>query len=505
VCYLKTQQNISCATLNKFFIKNDNFLLCLFFILFFNFKSCEKIMRQLTKFMTVVLLLAGLVSCSSSGQQTISDLGAKADGTTVNTKIIQKAIDQASANGGGTVIIPSGIFKTGTLYMKDNVELHLMMGAVLKGSSNHEDYPINEPQTYRSHTERYSKRALIFAEDVSNIAITGFGTIDGNSYAENFFEGDTLNNQPLGLKFISCNKITVKDVSMRNARLWMQHYLNCEDVNIDNIKVFNHGHHTNDGLVIDGCREVRVSNAKIDSHDDGIVLKSTGYAICEGITISNCVVRSQCHGIKMGTETVGGFKRIAISNMVIMSSKEKHRKMDIEVPVITAIALQITDGGTMEDISINNIVAKNVFAPIFIKLGNRARKHKPEANDPPVGSIKNIIISNLQATSAGPFSSSITGFPGHYVENVTLQNIRIHHIGGGTKDEIMQKVPENETSYPEIKMFGNKWKTGPRLPSYGLFIRHVKNITLDNVQIELMNDDARVPIYTENVHGLVEK
>jgi hypothetical protein len=206
----------------------------------------------------------------------------------------------------------------------------------------------------------------------------------------------------------------------------------------------------------------------------------------------------------MGTESTGGFKRIAVSNCVVRASDIPHPKVkEVErIQVITAIALEITDGGIMEDISVNNIVAEHVFAPIFIKLGNRARKHCEEAREPLVGEIRNIIISNLQATGAGPFSSSITGFPGHYVENVTLQNIHVSHVGGGKEEEILRVVPENEKDYPEIKMFDNDWH-GPRLPSYGLFVRHVDGLIMNNVSFDLSGKDERIPVYTEDVKSLI--
>ncbi len=455
-------------------------------------------MRNQIKKGLIILILVISVNSAFCKDYLITDYGAIGDDQSINTIEIQKTIDIASENGGGRVVVSSGTFLTGTLFFKDNVNLHIEMGAVLKGSPHLSDYPVLELQTIRSFTEGYTKKALIYAEDVHNIAITGLGTIDGNSDCEEFVNAKDISLKPLGIKLVSCSDITVRDVQLRQAGLWMQHYLACENLTIDNIKVYNHHHHTNDGLDIDGCKNVRVSNCFIDSHDDAIALKSTGPAVCENITITNCIVKSHCHGIKMGTESTGGFKRINISNCVVLPSEVKHPKSDLEFPVITAIALEITDGGTMENINVNNIAADKVFAPIFIKLGNRARLHRDDAPTPPVGIIKNIVISNLQATNAGPFSSSITGFPGHYVENITLENIYIEHVGGAKLDEIMKVIPENEKDYPEIKMFGNKWY-GPRLPSYGLFIRHAKNIHLKNVQFKLLNDDARIPIFTEDV------
>lgn len=454
-------------------------------------------MPAITRYL-LLLTIAGLFlsGCQShDGIYLITDFGAKAGQEHVNTEAIQEAIDQASKDGGGVVIVPQGTFVTGTIYMKDSVTLHVRKGATLKGSCNLDDYPVNELQTYRSYTERYSKKSLIFAEDAQYITLRGEGVIDGNGDCEGLHEEGS--DKPLGIRLVSCQHVEVRDLKLQNARLWMQHYLNCEDLSIDNLSVFNFGNTTNDGLNIDGCRDVRVSNCYIHSHDDAIALKSTGPAPCEDITITNCVAQSHCHGIKMGTESTGGFKRINISNCAIRASEIPAHGVD-RVQVITAIALEMVDGGTMEDIHVNNITAEHVFAPIFIKLGDRDRKHKEDAKEPGPGTLRDVTISNLTATNAGPFSSSITGYPGHYVENVTLSNIRISHYGGGKADEIMDKVPENKGDYPEIKMFGNDWH-GPRLPSYGFFVRHVKNLTMENVTLELQSPDARKPVYMEDV------
>lgn len=450
----------------------------------------------------ILLAVLLFIGCSQQedGRYLVTDYGAKGDGKTLNTKAIQQAIDEASDNGGGVVIIPHGTFVSGTIYLKDSVTLHVRKGATLLGSSNLSHYPVNELQTYRSYTERYSKSSLIYAEDAQHITLRGEGVIDGNGDCKPFQDPKEDETKPLGIRLVSCKHVEVRDLKLQNAGLWMQHYLNCENLSIQNISVHNHGNFTNDGLNIDGCRHVRVSDCYIHSHDDAIALKSTGPSPCQDITITNCVAQSHCHGIKMGTESTGGFKRINISNCAIRASDIPAHGVD-RVQVITAIALEIVDGGTMEDIHVNNITAEHVFSPIFIKLGNRGRKHKPDAKEPGPGKLRDITISNLTATNAGPFSSSITGFPEHYVKNVTLQNIRISHYGGGKEKEIMETVPENEGDYPEMKMFGNDWH-GPRLPSYGFFIRHVKNLTMDNVTLRLQSPDARKPVYLEDVHNI---
>jgi polygalacturonase len=145
---------------------------------------------------------------------------------------------------------------------------------------------------------------LIFANEVSNIVITGFGTIDGNGAQQkphpNALKGD-LDGRPRNILFISCKNIRVEGIRMVNAGIWNQHYLNCEDVIVDRINVYNHANRNNDGIDIDGCRRFTLSNSTFDTDDDAIVLKSTGPAGCENIVITNCIVSSFCNAIKAGT------------------------------------------------------------------------------------------------------------------------------------------------------------------------------------------------------------
>lgn len=434
----------------------------------------------------------------------ILDFGAVGDNTTDSTDAINSTIEKASSEGGGTVLIPDGAFRSGTIFLKDNVRLDLSHAARIVGSEDITRYPLRPFSTIRSYTERYTKRSLIFAEGARNIRITGSGIIDGNGGSEGLKNLPKGEHRPVGIRLVSCSDVTVADVHFRRAGLWMQHYCNCEDLHIHGIRVFNHGNRTNDGMNIDGCRKVRISDCFIDSHDDSIVIKSTGAHVCEDVLISNCVANSHCHGIKFGTESQGGYRRITLNNIIVHPSDVPHPGFPDRpfAPVISGFALELVDGGIMEDIVLNNITAKSVFAPMFIKLGNRARKIGPEFPDLPAGSARNLTVSNFTATDAGSYGGSITGFPGHYIENVTLSNIRVSHKGGIGSEKVMAEVPENETGYPEIKMFGNKGESGPCLPAYGLYVRHVKNISLRDVKFDLAAPDARAPVFFDDVHDI---
>lgn len=274
-----------------------------------------------------------------------------------------------------------------------------------------------------------------------------------------------------------------------------------DNLTIDNLKIDTN----RDGIDIDCCKNVRISNCHVNSPtDDGICPKSTFALGCirdtENVTITNCTLTGFVEGsvldgtylrmphlqygvrpigrIKCGTESNGGFKNITISNCVFN--------------YCSGIALESLDGGNMEDINISNITMRDVSKdPFFLRLGSRMRG--PEGN--PVGSIKRIKINNKIAYNVDPdFVTTISGIPEHDIEDVVLSNIQIYYRGGAAKGDIETAIPENEGSYPEPGMFGI-------LPVYGLFVRHAKNIKLNNVEFYFLNEDARSPIFFDDVKG----
>lgn len=447
-------------------------------------------------------LLLLLANQASAKDFLITDYGAKAGADIVNTVAINKAIEACYKNGGGRVVIPSGTYKSGTLLMKDNVELHLEIGARLVASISLKDFPVQPQPSYRSQKDPGGWRALIYANEVTNIAITGSGTIDGNGAQQkpdpnSKFKSD-LDGRPRNILFISCKEIRVEGIHMLNSGIWNQHYLNCEDVIVDHVNVYNHSNRNNDGIDIDGCRRFTLSNSIFDTDDDGIVLKSTGPAGCEDIVITNCIVSSFCNAIKAGTESTGGFKNITISNCVVKPSRDQHVISGTAVG-IAGLSLEVVDGGVMDGVNMNNIVIEGTQCPIYVRLGNRARKHTADAPEPSFGQMKNIQISNITAYNAGNFSSSITGVPGAKIEDISLNNIRIVNIGGLKSGEYTPSyadVKEDEKGYPQPTVWNN-------LPSYGFFIRHVKSISMFNISLSSLNPDPRTPVVGVDIDHLV--
>jgi polygalacturonase len=428
--------------------------------------------------------------------------GADPTGQKLNHVIIQKAIDECHKNGGGKLIFPPGTYLSGTVVLKDNVELHFASGATLLASIDQYDFPRQAQPEYRSQKDPGGWYALIYAKGATNISITGFGTIDGQGALQEprpYEKGGDQDGRPRNILFISCKNIVVKDITLRDSGTWNQHYLNCEDVLIDGIKVYNHVNRNNDGIDIDGCRRVILTNSIIDSHDDAIVLKSTGPAPCEDIVVSNCIVSSFANGIKMGTESTGGFRNINISNCVVKPSLHPDKPTgNMNARGITGVSLQIVDGGIMEGISVNNITIEGTNCPVYVRLGGRSRKHKEEAKTPEIGSVKNIIISNITAYNSGNYASSITGIPGHPVENIQLNNFNIVQLGGVKEGEYlptMDSVEEFVDGYPQP----TNWKN---LPVAGLFIRHVKNISVNGFSIDTIDKDIRPTIMADDVDHL---
>lgn len=352
----------------------------------------------------------------------IKSYGAVGNGKVLDTNAINQAVEACSQAGGGVVYFPAGEYLSGSIELKSNVTLYLDSGATILGSKRygknlllldfdpHENMPF---KLYQDPSHSYFHRSLIWGEKVHNIAILGRGTIDLNGtweipaeiqeqivklmskglaydeIAEKLGISDEILHYLLtyglrGPKTIALKEsqnILIRDITIKNGTDIGILLAGCDDVNINGVTIETYI----DGINLDGCHNATISGCRIKSGDDAIALKSS-YALnrirsCEDITISNCTVRSQCLGIKMGTESNGGFKNISITNCVIYDT------------LLGGVALEIVDGGTLEDVIISDIVMENVEAPIFIRLGNRAQG----PDNPPVGKIRDVSISNVMA------------------------------------------------------------------------------------------------------------
>lgn len=451
--------------------------------------------------MVLICLVAGMVG-QSSLSAAIFDIGfygAKPDDGGDDTAAIQRAIDRCAEAGGGTVNFPTGTFHSGTVFLRSNVSIYLRNGAVWKGVNAVDAYPPIEPPV-PSREDREPRRAMIYGHQVKNVKLFGEGTLyPGGDYE--IWEADRENKKyylrPFGLHLVESQDITVEGLTMKNSPFWMQRYFHCDRVRLSGLTIYNHSNLNNDGIDIDGCHDVVIDNCIIDSSDDALVLKSEGARAVEDVVITNCILSSHATPLKCGTGSIGGFKRITISNIVIRPSKSKEMHHVLEAwGGLSGIDLLNVDGGVMEDILIDNVVIHGTETPIFIKLGNRHSgwDGKPEATP---GLTRNISISNLIARDCGPIASAITGYPGNPVHDVRLSNIDISMRGKGPAGAAMEPVPEHSDRYPYNRMFGSD------LPAYGLFLRHVNGLRVDNVRLSYGGTEERPALHLEQARDVV--
>lgn len=405
----------------------------------------------------------------------VADFSPAADGSRLDTAAIQSAIDACSSGGGGIVLLPPGRYLSSTVTLKSNVTLHLERGCTLIGSARLSDYPERIP-ALRSYTDTYTRTSLIYAENAENFAIEGDGAIDGQGAA---FSGPYL-ARPYTMRIVGCRGVSVRGVTFRNSPMWVQHYMACEDVLISGVTVRSLANRNNDGIDIDACSRVRISDCDIVSGDDAIVLKSTLDRPCRDVVVSNCVLSTRCNAIKLGTESNGGFRNIAVNNCSVYDTR------------LAGIAVEEVDGGTLEGVSISNITMSNVACPIFVRLGDRGRPFRAGQARPPAGALRNVSISNVIADGANATGCSITGLPERPAENITLSNVRIRFAGGGTQETARRAVPEEREKYPEFRMFGD-------LPAHGFYCRHVRGLTLDNVHVSTAAEDRRPAFVYDDV------
>lgn len=444
--------------------------------------------------MRILLVLLAVTSVQLRAQTyDIRHSGAIGDGNTDNTLFIQKAIDSCAVTG-GKVYFPKGVYLSGTLVLKSNVTLHISAGATLLGQPNTKFYPYQN-SGIRFYGEDWAKQALIFCQGQKNVAIEGQGMIDGQGAAyvtTTLKKPDRYRDRPYLLWFAGCENVSITGVRLQNSAFWMQHYLDCKYLRIDGIKIWNHSNKNNDMMDIDGCSYVTISNIIGDSDDDGITIKSTSPLVSEHITITNCVLSSHCSAIKFGTESVGGFRNIAISNCVIKPSAQL-KTIYGKPGGIGGLAMEIVDGGMMENITVNNLVIDGAEVPLFVRLGNRARKHIESANTPGLGKIRNISISDVVATGAGITGCSFTGISRAPIENLSLHNISVEFAGGGVSSDAQRVVDELEDAYPEGTMFG-------KLPAFGFYVRHARDIKMSGITLRYKTAEQRPAFFVSDTH-----
>lgn len=456
----------------------------------------------------------------------IRSFGAVGDGKTVDSPSINKAIEAATAAGGGTVFFPAGTWLSFSIRLKSHVHLYLSQGATILAADSpkpgettgynggtYDAAEPNDPWTpYQDYGHNHWHNSLIWGEGLHDISITGPGLIWGKGLSRGtrssaipgapgfLAEQAGVGNKAVALK--NCRNVIFRDFSILKGGHFGFLLTGVDNLTLDNITIDT----DRDGMDIDCCRNVRVSNCFVNSPwDDGICPKSSyalGYArATENMTITNCYVsgiyelgtfldgtfkkfapdvRVPRNGrIKCGTESNGGFKNITISNCVVEGAR--------------GIALESVDGALCEDIAISNITMRDVVsAPFFFRLGARLRGPKETTK---TGTLRRILVDNVSSfNTVSHISSILSGIPGYPIQDVKLSNIYIHHQGGGTAEHAKIVIPEAIDVYPDPQRFGSD------TPSQGFFLRHIQNLEMSHVEVAPASPDQRPSFYLDEIN-----
>ncbi|TDH24208.1 glycoside hydrolase family 28 protein [Segetibacter sp. 3557_3] len=473
----------------------------------------------------LVIMLSTAVCMAQQPMQLVSirSYGAVGDGKTNDTRAINDAIAAAGRSGGGTVFFPAGTYISYSIHLQSNISLYLDQGCVLQAADSTHGGRYDEPEpgagnNFQDFGHSHWHNSLIWGENLENISILGPGTIFGKGLSRGFtrsegwarrginaapYMWDGGANKAIALKL--CRNVILKDFTITYGGHFGILATGVDNLTIDNLKMDTN----RDGMDIDCCQNVRISNCSINSpYDDAICLKSS-YALNEArptqnVTITNCQVSGYDLGtfingtyqrkafnqvpdqegptgrIKFGTESNGGFKNITITNCVFDYCR--------------GLALETVDGALLEDVTISNITMRDIVnSPFFLRLGGRMRG--PQGMK--IGALRRVLISNIMVHNADAhFSSLISGLPGHDIEDVKFNNIRIYHRQiDSPATTIQTTVPEYERAYPEPQKFGV-------MPAYGFFIRHASNIQMNNIEISYLGKETRPAIILDDVKGI---
>ncbi len=454
----------------------------------------------------------------------VIDYGAIADGKTLSTNAIQKAIDQCSLNKGEKVLIPNGKFLCGSVVLKDDVHICFEKGATLLGVKVSEFDKDEEqpPIRYQDLSHTTYNVSMFRGIGLKNITFSGYGVIDMQSEWD-VEEKRDQSNVGRGAKVFAlkeCSNVVIKDLTLLNATDLCVYLAGCKNVLTTNLKIKVYV----DGISPDACKNVTIIHCDIDSGDDAVVIKSS-YTLgrvesCENIIVDNCIIKSRCSALKIGTETNGDIKNVKITNCKVYDTNSE------------GIAIEIADGGNMDGVFVDNIDMENISIPLFVFLGNRNRG--PNATD---GSMKNVTISNVNVrgnykpyqamysnykkakifdTYQEPWrepwvdisnskdnvqpeilpwqtTSSVTGIKDNPITNLTLKNISLDLSGGAKEKDYDFDVPELREKGPSGRMFLM------HLPAKAIYFRHVKNLMLENINVKYQHDDVREEFVFDDV------
>lgn len=400
----------------------------------------------------------------------VRELGAIGDGQTLDSPAIQSAIDTCAKQGGGTIFLPAGQYLTGSLFLRNNISLHLDSGATILGSENPADYPIVHSRWEGKHQDTYAP--LITGENLNNISVIGRGTINGrgNIWWQAKKDGTLAHPRPRLISFSDCSNVLIEGITAINSPSWTINPVHCQNVIIHGITIINPADSPNtDGINPDSCRLVRISDCYVSVGDDCITIKSgtehehpDRYAPCRDITITNCTLERGHGGVVIGSEMSGGVKNVVISNCVFIGTDRGIR-----------IKSRRGRGGAIEDIRVSNLIMDGVLCPFTMNLyyhigvrGNTDVSDKnPRSVDDTTPRLRRIHFSHITAREVKHAAGFLYGLAEMPLEDISFTDVSISISA------------EADSGYPEMA------DDIPSMSQAGFFIRNAHHLRLENVEV----------------------
>jgi polygalacturonase len=473
----------------------------------------------------IILALMGHLALSHAVNLFMArDFGAVGDGRHIDSPAINAAIEQASRDGGGTVVLTEGTYLCYSIRLKSNITLRLEKGAVIKAApvTDTEGYDEAEPNDsrYQDFGHSHWHNSLIWGDSLHHVTIEGEGLIDGTDVLSRGgprrgYTGPTVANKALALR--ECRHVNIRGVSFLRCGHFALLLTGVDDLTIEDVDCDTN----RDGFDIDCCERVVVRNCRVNTlNDDAIVLKCsyalgrpkpTQHVLIEDCEVSGYDVGTMFDGtrtknvekapdgdgptgrIKLGTESSGGFRHITIRRCTFTHCR--------------GLALETVDGAEMKDIRVSDLKMTDICnSPIYIRLGNRMRA--PEGFHPP--KVSDVRISNVHVADADSrYACLIAGVEGHPVSNVRIRNIYVQFRGGLTLEDVEEQRGSNPFFRPEARKPGQLGEANYPEPSahgiqpaWGFSISHARNIRLKNVRLETIQPDERPMLHLENTSNV---
>jgi hypothetical protein len=467
-----------------------------------------------------------IISSGSPGAKIydLRDFGAKGDGATLDTQALQAAIDACHQDGGGTVLVPAGIFVIGTTELKSNVTLHIAAQGILLGSVHGADYfAADAIPLHGDSTLEDGNTGLLFAVNAENVTVEGPGTIDGRgSQFHGPKRGDPSpagiggSHRPYHLMFYQCKNLRVQNIFLKNCAFHSMRIVQCAYAWFSGIHLRSRVISNNDGFHFISCERVHVSDCDIECQDDACAL----FGSCKFVTVTDCTFSTRWSVFRFGG---GSAENIAVSNCII------------DVVFGCPIKLHGSANSRFENFSFSNLIMNHVTGPISIGLGARRRRSEisaggqtnavstagtnhlragfapeptPDELAQTAGVIRNISFSGIRATVVKPFPLPESEWPSGYnpgevfsciglnavgagwLENISFDDVHVTFPGGGTAEHAaVRDVPKAIGEYYAAGIF----------PAWAIYARQVRGLTLNNVRFEIAASDLRPAIVFDHV------